>query len=713
MRLRNAAPSLLRTLLDEQLGRTVPWVERSRSVASPGNAFARVNRGDTVLSYRIPAVPEKERTIPGHVLSDRVESPPIRITLDQMKSVAKRVDELEGQEDWPSSLPQLRLSERLEKLEIEGLVDGFFEDGAITLEGAVHVLGMLSSGKSTLVWAIIFALALGRTNKRIAMLVGDTVQGATVIARLRRHGVTATVLSSPYNRERHLNSIHWQQGLSSEGWSLASVGTAAENFSIACPLDGMQREAVVVRGNGDQAGFPAFREKPCHKLFQSARDADQARETDADADLNTGSNRSCPLWARCPAQEQQRSAVDAQVVALTPQAFVHMTPDKWTTPHHLTLPELLQCTFDLVIMDEVDSMQRSMDDILAPRSPIMGGDRDVYAPAIGTRTSEALRERSGWQFRREVNAKWQANFHTLYRLIGALYAILQNEQADLREFYANTPFTAASILYRVWHRRQEVLGLVEAGRSFDDPAVEEEFLEVVKVAAGISRFSRASSISNEQTMDAEEEEENHFRDKAFDKACKALQSIAREVCVADYYEDLVIEIEKALEGDLAAFHAEGDGEAHPKGLGKRKKRPRSSARRDHGPRALPLLLVGENPASRRKRLRHRRPPNVQSSEQPHQALPHAAAVESRRRGVRASLRRTGTGQARHDGGEAHAHQPSWGRPALGGSSARSPPERRACGAACADAERDQLGRRRHTPAPSEDRQANGCRIADL
>ena len=568
-RLRSAASRGLRTLLDEQLGSAVPWVERRLSEADPGTAFARVNRGDTLLSYRIPALTEEQRAVRRHELSERVETPSIRITLDQMRVAAKRVDEREAREDWPSSLPRLRLVERLEKLEIKGFLDGFFEDRGITLEGAVHLVGMLSSGKSTLVWAIVFALTFFRANKRIAMLVTDTIQGATIVARLRRHAIEATVLSSFYNRDRHLNSIHWQQGLSSQGWSLASLGDVAQNFSVACPLDGMQPEPVVVRGNGDGARYPEFKEKPCHRLYQKVEDADQARDKDFDGDFDAGVSRSCPLWARCPAQAQQRSAVDAQVIAFTPQAFVHMMPDRWTSAQGLTFPELFQCTLDLVIIDEVDSVQRVMDDLFAPRSPIMGGDRHVYAPAIGMRTSEALRERSGLQFRREVNAKWQANFHTLYRLIGTLYAILQNEQAELRRFYANTPFTAASILYDIWRRRQDVLGRATPGRSLDDPAFEQDFLDVVRVAAAISRFSRASSISTEQRLDQAEEEENQFGDESFRKAADALQRIAREVSVADYYDTLVDDIADALDGDLVAFRAEDDAKSDPKALGRR------------------------------------------------------------------------------------------------------------------------------------------------
>jgi hypothetical protein len=550
---RSAAPASLVALLDAQLAQPTPWIARELKVAAGGEALVRTNRGDTLLAYRVPGLPDAP--VPTHKLAPRSRNAPIRLTLSELKTVAARVDAREAEPEWPQTLPPLRLTDRLAKLSLKGVDGKFFDGETLTLDGAVHVLGMLSSGKSTLVWLIVLALALGDTGRRIGMLVTDTIQGATIVARLRRHGVRATVLSSFYNRDRHLNSMHWQQGLSTSGWSLGSIGDLAENFSVACPLDGFQREPVVVRGPAHKAQFPEFSEKPCHRLIPQRREAERVDDSALDDDLETDAKRSCPLWAVCPAQEQQRAAVDAQVVALTPQAFVHMTPDKWTSAGHLTLPELFQYEMDLVIIDEVDSVQKTMDDIFAPRSPIMGDERDVYAPAIGARSSEALRERSGQQFRRQVNAKWQANFHTFYRLIGSLYALLQNEPADLQAFYRNTPFTAGGILYEIWRRRQEVRGLAAPGRSFDDPKLEEDFLEVIKVASAISGYSRSSAI----TLEEHDASGDTFQNPELRSAADALKAIAREAVVADYYEDLADRIEAELDGPLAAFNATGEG----------------------------------------------------------------------------------------------------------------------------------------------------------
>ena len=553
---RNAAPEVLRSVLERWLERTVPWTQRTLLVADPGDAIVIADRGRTKLSYTIPPIPLEKKTVQKHALTPRASNPPIRVGMDELLAAAERVDKREAMADWPrESLPPLELVARLKKLQPQAVKGAFYDGKTFTLDGATHVVGMLSSGKSTLVLAMLFALTLGGSGKRIAMLVTDTIHAATLAARLRRHGVKATVLSSLRNRPKHLHGIHWQRGLDATGWSLASLGDVADGFSTACPLDGSQADAEVIEGaQRDEWRFPDFAEKQCHLIYQkSPPDEDEAGDDPDDVGENAKA-RSCPLWASCPAQEQQRATVHAQVVIMTPQAFVHIAPDKWTTENHLSIPELVQYAFDLVIVDEVDGVQKALDDVFAPRSPIMGDERNVYAPSIGLRSSEALRQRSGVQFRKPVNTKWQSNFFTFFRLIGVIYAILQNERESLKSFYENTPFTAGSILYDLWRRRNLAAGMSRDELTFDNPVFEREFLEVVKIAGAIKGYTRLSSITED---DAEQGDSAgpSFGVERFKAAAEALQNIARLTLVTDYYEALVEGVEDMLDGPLVVFKA--------------------------------------------------------------------------------------------------------------------------------------------------------------
>ena len=200
---------------------------------------------------------------------------------------------------------------------------------------------------------------------------------------------------------------------------------------------------------------------------------------------------------------------------------------------------------DLVLVDEADSVQKALDDIFAPPEPIMGAERNHYVPAIGVRTFEALRERSGGQFRREINAKWQAGFFTLCRLIGTLYGLLQNEALSLRLFYAEKPFTAASILYELWRRTHVAPSQREAVR-FDDPQVEKDFLNVMHVAGG---------INESQVRDDADDGVEPPRSPAFEQAREALRKLGNRLLAADHYEEVLSEFEEELDEGLAVFRA--------------------------------------------------------------------------------------------------------------------------------------------------------------
>ncbi len=558
LNLRQAAPTRVYELLARTLGNAIPWQEQEVQPAMPGEALVRLRHGGPmVLGYQIPATPALATPVQ-HALRVRETHPPLTISMEEMLAVAARVDAREEKDDWPANLPPLRLEGRLRKLQVQQFTDGFYHNGVFTLNGTMHLVGMLSSGKSTLVWGFLFGLMLGRAQgMRIGVLVSDTIQGASHAARLRRHGVQTTVLSSFPNREEHLRHLHWRQGLAATGVSLGRVGELTETFSVACPLDGSQIEPKILRGRLDIKGpppVPTLREKPCHRLYPlHAEETQDGIEDDEPPDVtfNERQARSCPLWAACPAQAQQRDAVGAQVLFMTPQAFVHMQADRWTLNRRMTMAELFQFTMDLVLVDEVDSVQKSLDEIFAPRESIMGGERNHYAPAVGARTFEALRERSGGQFRREINSKWQAGFFTLCRLIGTLYGLLQNETVSLREFYANKPFTAASILYELWRRNHTVPREKGAAIRFDDPKVEKEFLDVMHVAGWLSE-----AHSEDDAPDGTDSP----RDPRFSEAGKTLRALGDRLLATDgYYEELLPEFEQELDKGLAVFGAVSAG----------------------------------------------------------------------------------------------------------------------------------------------------------
>jgi hypothetical protein len=548
--LRRACPERLLDILDAHLSTAVPWTKNKQKPAPPGEAIVEVSGGDVLLSYRIPALSDTTAEVKQHQLKPRSENQPISFSLAELSAVAAEVDAREAAKDWcRQMLLPLELSKRLRAVRImapgkPGEVD------TLTLSGATHVVGMLSSGKSTIATAILFAATL-RARRRVAVFALDTVSAALLAERLRRHGVSATVLASFRRRTEHLKALERRGPGGAGGTSLSGFGFGVHGFGTACPLDGFQDELVVLSGSVEKARWPTWDEKPCRKIRLgrgSATSNSRGVPADGISEGDSNERRSsfylCPLFPACPAHEQQRAATEAQVLIITPAAFAYVTPEPWVLRERMSIAELLQFAADLVIIDEVDLVQTELDRIFAPDEPIMDSLPGAYLTEVAARSAEAVRLRSGGQFRHRTAIIWQNNFYSFSRLVVLACGLLQNEREFLSGIFRRGPFTAARILCDLYSERCLGIGATE-----DSDAL----VEVLRIVSTISR-SASLSVSGEERKDAGWLATEYARPD-IGAAAEALGAIALRVLVADDYAPIASQVEEMLQGSLAPFDA--------------------------------------------------------------------------------------------------------------------------------------------------------------
>lgn len=425
---RDGASEKLLNFLASTLRDASPYIERELKFPQEDLAFVHLPKNKKSININIPKINLSETS--RLVLTKRSVNPPILITWEQLYRVASQVDQRETEDDFPAWLEPLNLESRLRRIKISNAERQFNMDQGILLDGVHHVVGMLSSGKSTLLQVLLFALVGSGYQKRVLFLASDTATATKVVARLKAHGINeSTVLSSLYNRDEHLSMIHWNaQGFPSDE-ALNAVAAFTESFGVACPLMGFQKKAGIISSDVDDESSTA--EKPCHSIYPS---------------ISSKTKLTCPLISQCPTHNQQQQLSDAQVVVMTPQAFLHMTPDKSVVSESISFPELFQFHSDVVLIDEADHVQCTFDRECSQEVDLLSSSEKAFSLSNQRALASSLTERSGEQYSAVTNVKWHHELNRLQSCISATYYLLLQHGGELRWITEGRTFTGLSIL---------------------------------------------------------------------------------------------------------------------------------------------------------------------------------------------------------------------------------------------------------------------------
>jgi hypothetical protein len=418
----------LNNFLADRLTNSAPYLNRKVEYPSYGVGYVKAGFKKNIVDINIPDFePKRFEKVQ---LTKRSVNPPIFISWDYLYQVAREVDARESSTGFPKWLEPLNLESRLKRVKIKNSNSNFCQSDGIRLDESMHLVGMLSSGKSTLLQALMFALVGAGYKKRVLFLVPDTAAATKVVARLRAHGVAdSTVLSSLFNRDEHLGMIHWNaQGFPSDE-SLNAISALTENFETACPLMGFQKNISTLAKSSEQEA--SIYDKPCHQIYQSA---------------GSSNSLTCPLVHSCPTHNQQRQLNDARVVVMTPQAFLHMTPDKSHVSESISFPEFFQYQSDIVLVDEADHVQSTFDKECAQEVDLLSSSENAFVSSNQRALATSLTELSGSQYHALSNVRWHHELNQLQSSISATFHVLLQYGEKLKWVTDGRTFTGLSIL---------------------------------------------------------------------------------------------------------------------------------------------------------------------------------------------------------------------------------------------------------------------------
>jgi hypothetical protein len=441
-------------LLEATLSRPAPYDQRTVRFANAGEWVARIRWNRATVTYQVPDVTLPRS--PGVTLQPRPVHPPIAIRWADLLATASDVDRREQEASFPAWLAPLHLAKRLQRVSIEAIGSEMWHKGTLTLSGTQHLVGMLSSGKSTLLLSLLFLLVRPGYGKRVVVIASDTAAASLLVARLRAHGIAdATVVSSMYNREEHLSAAHWSVGGIESEQKLLAAAALTQSLGISCPLEGFQPAQRELVNQGDPGELPraaqALSDKPCHTLLP-------LRYAQRDAASGSHERHSCPLIAKCPVHSQQRSLAQGRVIVMTPQALLEMTPDKSVLGQNMSFPELFQYLADVVLIDEADSVQQVFDERFLQDETLLGAGSGAFLPDHQRLLANSLQDRLGAQYAKAATVRWQSAFARLQGAVALAYHLLLRFNKELGWVARGKPFTAASILCDLWSSAADTEG---------------------------------------------------------------------------------------------------------------------------------------------------------------------------------------------------------------------------------------------------------------
>ncbi len=418
-----------------------PWKEHPPHYASSSsyNFYLKRERHEVEIPPRAASIASRPFSPLEWSRVSRRE--PILVSLSDLREEARWMD----QKAPPGSPADQSWEERLQAVQLRLVSDtGLRESDTLPLNGLLHLIGMVGSGKSSLF--TVLAVHLARKGYRVALVQSD-------VASLLREHATFTVLShaDPVSlrsvplvgrstRIAHLNRLHTTETLRA-GASLSREHPAFPFLSTVCPLDGLRRDVQPIPPG----------EEPCTRLylFNDEEDTENRR-------------RDCPFMPSCPVHIPTRSLAGARIWLATPASLLASGPQQPLVPENIRNVEMIMRYVDVVLVDEADLVQVQFDDRFAPMEVLVRGHGESWLDRLAVQVSRQV-YRSGRPLVGKHSGldRWLIAHDNTQRAVNRLYILLR-ESAATRNWLGNTYFSRDRLIQRLADELEPLLVPVEA-----------------------------------------------------------------------------------------------------------------------------------------------------------------------------------------------------------------------------------------------------------
>ena len=337
----------------------------------------------------------------GHCVSVEADRPSIEVTWDDLKETAQWMD--------GRATKRTNWAESIDKIQLEVVDDAALKRSAeLTIAGLTHVIGMVSSGKSTLmdvltVWAV-------RNENTVTIVVDDVISALNRAQLFHELGFDVAPVLGRLSREKHLNRLHdivRESHDDSSPFSERNDHIGFKWLSTVCPLNGLLEFDDTTHGA----------ELPCNELLPIVTD---------DAD-DQPKSCACPMYARCPVHNAQRELVSADIWVATPAGLVYARAAQQLNQERIRFLELACQRSDLIIVDEADRVQMQLDSIFSPTETLVGPQRG-WLDRLSQTVTDAKATAGRSQLADPAVERWAKAHHSAQGATDRVAALLQRDR---------------------------------------------------------------------------------------------------------------------------------------------------------------------------------------------------------------------------------------------------------------------------------------------
>lgn len=408
---------------------------RQARFAPPGRYRFYVHRDAQELE-----VPERASRISAGVLpllrSPVAQRTPLTVSLEALQQTADWMDHC-----FPAGAsPAPCWGQRLRGLKLRDITgDGFIPSERLCLDGLLHLIGMVGSGKSSLF--TILAVHLSRQGKRVVIVQNDVaslLRELAIFDVLSRAdaNVRAVPLVGRASRLTHLNRLHAFVGQQEEQRP-EHDHPGFQMLSTICPLDGVRRDVDPI-----PIGL-----EPCTRLFATRDQNDTPHD--------------CPFMPLCPVHLPSRILTQANIWLATSASLLSSGPQVPLVEPSLRFAEMVMQYADVVLVDEADSVQVQFDDRFAPFEVLIGGEHSWLDRLASQVTRQVYRPARPLVGRNPQLDRWLTTHSNVQRAVDRLYCWIR-EAASTRKWLGEEYFTADRLFGRIEAKLMGLGGRIEA-----------------------------------------------------------------------------------------------------------------------------------------------------------------------------------------------------------------------------------------------------------